>query len=408
VDDVGRVPVTDIGFYSGTIESSFAVVQMCVMLFWGQLSDRVGRKPVLISCLVGVAVACILFGFSTTIWEMVLFRCVAGFMGASLVTIRTMITENSTLKTQGTSFAWFSVAGNMGVFLGPLIGGALANPIEQYPGFPRVQLLVDYPYCLPGIATGLLGLSAAAACFFFLNETLPKTPRAGPEAAAAGSPASRMTVMQILKSPGVVNVFVVNAFMFILSFGYFAVVPVFAYTPTKYGGWGLQPRYISLFLGGLGLSQALWAFFVFPRLHRRIGNRRMVQVFTSLFWLNYVPVPLFSALLRQDTDAARRLFWVLLPIYLAIMPGTSMVFPATHLTVNNVSPSPHALGTITGMALSMANAFRSVAPAAFTSLYGVFIRHGLWLSNLYWGVFIALSVGWAVAARYLPPDPTKK
>lgn len=53
---------------------------------------------------------------------MVFFRCCAGIFAGTIVTLRTMITENSTPKTQARAFSFFAFSGNVGIFLGPLLG----------------------------------------------------------------------------------------------------------------------------------------------------------------------------------------------------------------------------------------------------------------------------------------------
>jgi MFS family permease len=55
------------------------------MISWGKLSDRIGRKPVLVVSLYGISISMALFGFSTTIWQMVFFRTLAGVFSGSVV-----------------------------------------------------------------------------------------------------------------------------------------------------------------------------------------------------------------------------------------------------------------------------------------------------------------------------------
>lgn len=170
---VGHVPPSDTGFYSGLIESLFSLTQMFVMIIWGRLSDRIGRKPVLVVSLFGIGFATILFGLAQTIWQMILFRCVAGLFAGSIVTIRTMISEHSTSKTQARAFAWFAFFGNLGIFLGPLIGGALAEPNRfiSYTFHP-IQFFETYPYSLPMFVAGGIAVIAATLTIFFVEETL--------------------------------------------------------------------------------------------------------------------------------------------------------------------------------------------------------------------------------------------
>jgi|SRR6266536_3212465 len=109
-------------------------------------------------------------------------------------TVRAMITENSTPRTQARAFSFFAFSGNVGIFLGPLIGmysphllshkprslliterldigGGLASPAEQYPSiFGGVKFFEEYPYALPTFITGTIGGAAAVCCALFVKE----------------------------------------------------------------------------------------------------------------------------------------------------------------------------------------------------------------------------------------------
>ncbi|GKT44542.1 efflux pump azaK [Colletotrichum spaethianum] len=172
----GNLAEADVGFYSGLIESLFSLTQAIVMISWGKLSDRIGRKPVLVFSLFGVTLATSIFGMAQTIWQMILFRCLAGVFGGTIVTMRTMIAEHSTPKTQARAFSWFAFSGNLGLFFGPLLGGVLADPARQYPGVFKSQFFLDYPYALPSFVVGFIGLTAALTSLFFVEETLKKEP----------------------------------------------------------------------------------------------------------------------------------------------------------------------------------------------------------------------------------------
>ena len=121
------VPETSVGFYSGLIESLFSATQMLVVLFYGRIADQVGRKPVLVFSQVGVSVSMALFGLSRTIWQMILFRCLGGLFAGSVVTIRTMLSENCDKEGQAKAFSWYMFARNLGIFIGPIIGRPLSG-----------------------------------------------------------------------------------------------------------------------------------------------------------------------------------------------------------------------------------------------------------------------------------------
>jgi MFS family permease len=118
----GDLPEEEVGYWSGAIESLFSLVQMVLMIFYGRMADRVGRKPVLVFSLAGVSVATALFGLSKSVWQMIAMRCLAGVFAGSVVTIRTMLSEITNKKTQGRAFSWYMFARNFGILIGPLIG----------------------------------------------------------------------------------------------------------------------------------------------------------------------------------------------------------------------------------------------------------------------------------------------
>lgn len=116
------IPQTNVGFWTGIIESLFSLVQMILMIFYGRAADRFGRKPVLVFSLAGMSIFTAFFGMSRTLWQMILCRCLAGCFAGSVVTIRTMITENCTKRSQARAFSWYMFTRNLGIFIGPLIG----------------------------------------------------------------------------------------------------------------------------------------------------------------------------------------------------------------------------------------------------------------------------------------------
>ena len=116
------VPQSSVGFWTGIIESLFSLVQMVLMIFYGRAADRFGRKPVLIFSLAGMSVFTALFGMSQTLWQMILCRCLAGCFAGSVVTVRTMISENCTKQSQAKAFSWYMFTRNLGILIGPLIG----------------------------------------------------------------------------------------------------------------------------------------------------------------------------------------------------------------------------------------------------------------------------------------------
>ncbi|KAM7205507.1 protein zinc induced facilitator-LIKE 1 [Naviculisporaceae sp. PSN 640] len=426
----GNLAEADVGFYSGLIESLFSLTQMMVMIHWGKASDRFGRKPVLVCSLIGVTCATALFGMAKTIWEMILFRCLAGVFAGTIVTIRTMFSEHSTFKTQARAFSYFSFVGNMGILFGPVIGGLLAEPAAQYPKlFGNIQFFIDYPYALPSFAVGCIGLSAIVVAILFVEETLPRgllsksrsssvvasstttTDYAGSEAGSETSEAATViitkpiptTTWQLLTSPGVGTVLYTQGHVMLLAFAYTAIAPLFMYTPIELGGFAFTSPQIAFFIGLNGLAQVIWTLVVFPPLQSRIGTNGVIRLCAAAYPVWFLMQPLFNLLLREDDQTLTTIFWVLAPTGIFLGCGVCMSFTAMQLALNDVSPSPLVYGTLNSIALSIISGVRAFSPALFTALFAVSAKAQdfLWGYSI-WLLLVFLAFGFTVVSWYLP------
>ncbi|KUI57206.1 hypothetical protein VP1G_04478 [Cytospora mali] len=396
----GHLADADVGFYSGLIESLFSLTQAIVMIFWGRAADRLGRKPVLVFSLVGVTIATSVFGLAKTIWEMILYRCLAGLFSGTIVTVRTMVAEHSTPQTQAIAFSWFAFSGNMGIFLGPLLGGALADPAHQYPGaFGNIRFFHDYPYALSSFVIGIFGLVCVFTSAFFIEETLKKGPSSG-----NGVVEPKNGIWKLLKAPGVGMVLYVYGHVMLLAFAYTAIVPLFWFTPVELGGYGFTPLQISLMMAVNGLAQAAWLLLVFPALQHRWGTNGVMRACAVTYPLFFAICPMGNLLLKAGADMV---FWVVFPPLLAFGCGISMSFTAIQLALNDVSPNPKVLGTLNALALTSVSALRAFAPAAFTSLFALGARTQWLWGYAIWVLMVALALGFTVVSRYLP-EPKKK
>lgn len=425
VRDNGHLDTADVGFYSGLIESLFSLTQALVMVFWGRAADTFGRKPVLVSSLAGVAIATSIFGMAKTIWQMILFRCIAGVFAGTIVTIRTMLTEVSTPSTQALAFSWFAFSGNIGIFLGPLLGGALADPAHQYPRlFGHVQFFLDYPYALASFVIAGVGVAGVVTSALFVQETLEKEPTDGPTAAAAaenengngngngtvavavGKPKEdKLSILDIIKSPGVGMVLYAYSHIMLLALAYTALVPIFWFTPIPLGGYGFAPYQISIMMAVNGASQAAWLLLVFPPLQHRFGTNAVLRGCSIAYPFFFMVCPLGNVLLRSGGTTA---FWILAPPITAVGVGVSMSFTAIQLALNDVSPNAKVLGTLNSLALTAVSLLRSFAPALFTSLFAIGARTQLLWGYAIWVVMVLLALGFTILARYMPEEKNRE
>ncbi|KAI9355683.1 major facilitator superfamily domain-containing protein [Zopfochytrium polystomum] len=175
VRDFGIADEKNIGFYVGFIASSFSLAQFLTSLFWGWVSDRVGRRPVLLLGLIGNTVSLLMFGQSHSLWWAIMSRSLCGFLNGNVGVAKSLLGEITDATNQTKAFSLFGLMWSIGMICGPILGGFLANPATTYPGlFGGCPFLRANPYFLPCLLSASISMIGFTVGFFYLEETLPR------------------------------------------------------------------------------------------------------------------------------------------------------------------------------------------------------------------------------------------
>jgi MFS transporter, DHA1 family, tetracycline resistance protein len=194
------------GMLIGLLVASFSAMQFIFSPMWGRLSDRIGRRPVLMIGLAGSAVFYTLFGLAT-VWRsiawMFVSRIGAGIAGATITTAQAYIADITTLQNRGKGMALIGAAFGLGFTFGPMFGGlALLGDTTN----PRPE---------PGYAAAILSAVALAFAYFELPESL------NPESKSAGKKLFDFGALRTaLRTPSV-GPLLVTLFVCILAFANF-------------------------------------------------------------------------------------------------------------------------------------------------------------------------------------------
>ncbi|KAL2372739.1 MFS multidrug transporter, variant 3 [Blastomyces gilchristii SLH14081] len=176
---VSSFKVTDddrkIALYAGAVTSAFTFAEFTTGVLWGRMSDNFGRKPVLIIGLIGTAISMIVFGFASSLPVALLARALGGLLNGNIGVLQTTVAELVTdKKHQPRAYSIMPFVWCLGSIVGPAMGGALAQPCDNYPHlFPRNTIFDRYPFLLPNLVCVVILCFGITIGILFLQETHP-------------------------------------------------------------------------------------------------------------------------------------------------------------------------------------------------------------------------------------------
>ncbi|MFQ5629470.1 MAG: MFS transporter [bacterium] len=143
------------GVEIGLLAASFSLMQFLFMPVWGRLSDRVGRKPILLLSLICTGIAFILFGLANSLVILFLARILAGVFTANISTAQAYIADVTTPEDRAKGMGLIGAAFGLGFIFGPPLGGFLSL----------------WGLGMPGFFAGGLALCNAIFAYFLLTES---------------------------------------------------------------------------------------------------------------------------------------------------------------------------------------------------------------------------------------------
>src|ERR1700736_6903644 len=161
------------------IMGAYSLCQLIAAPFWGRLSDRHGRRPILMTSLVGACISYLILGFADSIWWLLVSRMLGGFMAGNISAAFAYASDVSEPQKRAASLGLIGAAIGIGFTVGPAIGGGLAGKDLQTASF-----------LLPATVSACLSVLAILLVAFMLPESntaqLRAKPRAGPRIGPLG------------------------------------------------------------------------------------------------------------------------------------------------------------------------------------------------------------------------------
>ncbi|KAJ7197173.1 major facilitator superfamily domain-containing protein [Mycena pura] len=405
-DDVSKV-----GFYSGVVESTFAVTQSVTSYYWARLSDVVGRRPIILTGATGLAVVTLLLGFCTSLTQIIIVRAVAGFLAGNLAVFHAILAEITDESNQALAYPLYSCTWPLGSVIGPLIGGQLSNLGTKYPDYFGFDFILSHPYFIPNFTCCLLVLLGLLLAYIFLEETLPSKRRgASTEIVEPQSPP--LGVMDLLSIP-MMRALTASAFALgFIGTAFDVVFVLFCYTPIEHGGLSFSVNEIGYALALNGCILAIFQFFLMPFLLRTVNPTLLYNTSMRMWPLTFFVIPFLNLIIRRGYDGTTTsvILWICIALVLACSRLAALAYATSMILVRNSSPNPSSLGAANGLVQLAMGGSRCFSPAFISSVFALSVDNDLLGGYPVWVVvmlFVCL-LGCYFSQKMVAMDRTKK
>jgi MFS transporter, DHA1 family, tetracycline resistance protein len=326
------------GLIIGLLMASFSAMQFLFAPMWGRLSDRIGRRPVLMIGLAGSVLFYTLFGLAT-VWKslagLFISRIGAGIAGATIPTTQAYIADTTTLEGRAKGMALIGAAFGAGFTLGPLFGYLALPSGEGDPG-PG-----------PGFAAAALSAGALALAYFKLPESLSSK-----STSAARKLFDYSSLRNALTIPSV-GPLLLALFICILAFAnYETTVAMLVKGEGSNSPYAFSFRQVCLTFAFIGLTLTLAQGFLVRRLAGRIHEGVLAATGAGLDIVGFLFM--IAAISAQSVSG-------LFAAMSVVVVGFSMMMPSLNSLISRRS-DPAKQGGILGVAQSFSSLARILGP----------------------------------------------
>jgi DHA1 family tetracycline resistance protein-like MFS transporter len=289
--------VTQIGLWVGLLMTAYSAAQFLFSPFWGSLSDRIGRRPVLMVGLIGNTVFFTAFGFANTLLFALAMRFMAGVFNGNIAVARAYIGDVSTPKQLATRMGLIGAAFGLGFTIGPFLGGEFSSPADRWNLF--VGTVFDtYPYLLPCVIASALSAGSLVLAYFKLPESIAPADRKPVEHQISWS--QHMTGMAknsvaMLRTSSI-GAMIWVSMLFIFGFTVMhAVFILYTEMDVGVGGLGFSEQDNGRVFAMIGLLGILTQGVLIGPLTRRFGTRRLIPASILVTGLGLTLIPYTQA-----------------------------------------------------------------------------------------------------------------
>jgi DHA1 family tetracycline resistance protein-like MFS transporter len=315
--------------------ATYSLMQLVAAPLWGRLSDRIGRRPVLVASMTASALAYIWLGAADALWMLFAARALAGAGAGNIAAAQAYIADITKPEERAHGMGMIGAAFGLGFIFGPALGGFLAG------NNPATANLAT-----PAWLAAALSFAALCGVLFLLRESLP------PERRGLAPPQGRIGLIRAALRRPVLSRLIVIFFLVILAFA--AMESIFALWALRQLDWG--PERVGYVFAYLGLLSAIMQGGLTRRLTKRYGEERLLLGGLVLLMIGLVAVP-FARTLAELAGA-----------FAALAIGLGLVQPALNSLISRRAGGGEQ-GQVLGVTQSVGSLARIVGPPAAGYLF---------------------------------------
>jgi len=261
----------------GLLVAMHPAMQFLFGPIWGRLSDRIGRRPILLLGLVGSGLSYLLFGLATNLTWLFASRIMQGIAGANIPVAQAYIADSTDLANRTRGMGLVGAAFGLGFIAGPAIGGVMVN----------------LGYAAPGFFAAALSLANAGAAFFYLPESLSPEARASAASDSAPGLLGRLKLaVSFGRSPAIGTLMAIYVLATFVFAAFTTVFPLWIAIKLDY-----DAQHAGYLMAYLGLLMAIVQGRLIGPMAHQFGERRLLVIGTTVLILGYALMPLADTLL---------------------------------------------------------------------------------------------------------------
>lgn len=313
--------------------------------FWGRLSDRIGRKPVIMICLAGAALSYVMLGLASQLWMVFAARGFAGLMAGNFGVASAMMADITTPENRARGMGLIGAAFGLGIVLGPMLGGLLSGDSASF--------------TLPCIVAGGMSVLAIFAAAIFLPESLSReNRRANRKQHQHGQ---QVSTYKLLRDTG-------NRLLALQYVIHNASVSSLTYMfPLWMGdmlGWGA--REVGIVFGVQGALMVLFQGVLLGPLVRLLGEWQFLRISVTAFFLG-----MLSAVFATTMP-------VMVGSMYVAMTGATLCMPLLNTIISHRTPLDNR-GRMLGITSAASSWGRVIGPLLAGTNLALFGYQGAWL-----------------------------